>query len=70
MITVQVEYDEAHRIVVQTLREDMKNFEEFLERQKSGLPFAGVFESDKEKDMKLLKKHIKACKRLIEWYGG
>ena len=69
-INIKIEYDQLETIVVAALKDLKQDFEEHLERYEDKDAWVAVFETDREKDIKLLKKHVKACNRLLEWYGG
>lgn len=68
--TFEIEYEQINSIVNAMLRETRDDFEGYLRQYENGKDWVAVFEVDREKDIKMLKKHVKACDRLLKWYGG
>lgn len=69
-LPIELSYDFADAVTVENLKEAREVFVEYLERYKD--PEHGwiaVFETDEKKDIKELKKMVKACNRLLSWYG-
>ena len=65
---IKVSYDEATKIVLQSLKDNLEMFNiDFNMRLNGGFP-NGVFKKDINEDLKAIKKHIKACERLIKYY--
>ena len=67
-ITVEIDYDEADKIVVANLSSMLECLENDYELRKEDRGMA-IFEKDKDEDLKLLKKHIKAFKTVLKYYG-
>jgi len=68
-IEVDIDYDEVDKITVNSLKELRKLLENDLERRKEGTGMA-IFDTDKDKDVKLLKRQIKAFETVIKYYAG
>lgn len=65
---IEVSHDEATEIILQSLKDSLEGFRSDYEvRQEGGFP-NGVFKKDPNEDLKAIKKHIKACERLIKYY--
>jgi len=68
-IEFDLDYDEVDRITVNSLKELRNLLENDLERRKEGTGMA-IFDTDKDEDVKLLKKQIKAFETVIKYYAG
>ena len=68
-VEVDIDYDEIDKITVNSLKELRNLLENDLERRKEGTGMA-IFDTDKDKDVKLLKKQIKAFETVIKYYAG
>ena len=68
-VEVDIDYDEIDKITVNSLKELRKLLENDLELRKEGTGMA-IFDTDKDKDVKLLKKQIKAFETVIKYYAG
>ena len=68
-ITVEIDYDEADKIVVANLSSMLDCLENDYELRKDDRGMA-IFDTDKDKDLKILKKHIKAFKTVLKYYVG
>ena len=68
-VEFDLDYDEADRITVNSLKDLLGILENDLELRKAGTGMA-IFDADKDKDVKLLKKHIKAFKTVLKYYAG
>ena len=68
-ITVEIDYDEADKIVVANLSSMLECLENDYELRKEDRGMA-IFEHDKKEDLKILKKHIKSFKTVLKYYGG
>lgn len=66
--SVELSQETLNNIVCKTLKETLDLFKEDLIRVKEG-KFVAIFSTDNEEDIKLIKKHIKAIKLLLRWYG-
>jgi hypothetical protein len=67
-ITVEIDYDEADKIVVANLSSMLECLEDDYELRKEDRGMA-IFEKDKDEDLKILKKHIKSFKTVLKYYG-
>lgn len=68
-INIEVDYEQLDQIIAAALKDVKQDFEDYLKRYEDKDAWVAVFDTDREKDIKLLKKHVKACDRLLEWYG-
>jgi hypothetical protein len=68
-VTVEIDMDSADRITVQNLNNLLECLENDYELRKEDRGMA-IFESDKDKDLKILKKHIKSFKTVLKYYVG
>jgi len=68
-IEVDVDWELSDIIVSKNLKELLDVLEDDLYFRKSGTGMA-IFEHDKDKDIKLLKKNIKAFKTVLKYYTG
>ena len=68
ILTVEIDYEQADKLVTANLKSLLECLENDYELRKNGEGMA-IFEIDKDKDLKLLKKHIKAFKTVIKYYG-
>jgi hypothetical protein len=68
-IEVDVDWELSDIIVAKNLKGLLETLEEDYERRKHGTGMA-IFDTDKDKDLKLLKKHIKAMKLILKYYSG
>lgn len=66
--SVELSEDTLISIVCKSLKETLDLFKEDLISVKEGKSIA-IFSTDNEEDIKLIKKHIKAIKLLLRWYG-
>jgi hypothetical protein len=67
-ITVEIDYDEADKIVVANLNSMLECLENDYELRKEDRGMS-IFEKDKDKDLKIIKKHIKSFKTVLKYYG-
>lgn len=67
-ITVDIDYDEADKIVVANLNSMLECLENDYELRKEDRGMS-IFEKDKDKDLKIIKKHIKSFKTVLKYYG-
>jgi hypothetical protein len=67
-ITVEIDYDEADKIVVANLSSMLECLENDYELRKEDRGMS-IFKKDKDEDLKLLKKHIKSFKTVLKYYG-
>jgi L-lactate utilization protein LutB len=66
---IELDYQQIDEVVIQSLQNTLANFKENLEAHRNGRGLE-LFVADPAEDAKIIKKHIKACKRLLEYYGG
>jgi hypothetical protein len=62
--------EQMNVIVIKALMDARDTFNEYLQQYEDGKEWVAVFETDRGKDIKELKKHVKACNRLLYWFGG
>jgi hypothetical protein len=68
-ITVEVVDEQVDSIIRQELSWHLKIFEEDLAAREDGSGMA-IFDTDRKKDIKAIKKHIKAFKLTLDYFGG
>jgi len=68
-IEVDVDWELSDIIVSKNLKGLLETLEDDYERRKQGTGMS-IFDTDKDKDLKLLKKHIKAVKLILKYYVG
>lgn len=68
-VTVEIDMDAADKIVVANLNCMLECLENDYELRKEDRGMS-IFDTDKDKDLKILKKHIKSFKIVIKYYGG
>lgn len=68
-VEFDLDYEEIDKITVSSLKDLLGILENDLELRKSGNGMP-IFDTDKDKDVKLLKKHIKAFKTVLKYYSG
>jgi hypothetical protein len=68
-IEVEVDWELSDIIVAKNLKELLDVLEHDLDCRKRDVGMA-IFDTDKDKDIKLLKKHIKAMKLILKYYVG
>ena len=68
-IEVDVDWELTDSIVSKNLSDLLDTLEQDYEKRKQGTGMA-IFDTDKDKDLKLLKKHIKAMKLILKYYSG
>lgn len=66
---IELTHEQINEIFITELRDTLANFEKNLEVNRNGRGLC-LFTADPAEDAKIIKKHIKACKRLLEFYGG
>ena len=67
-LTVEIDYDQADKLVIQNLKTMLECLENDYELRKEDRGMA-IFENDKDEDLKILKKHIKYFKTVLKYYG-
>jgi hypothetical protein len=68
-VEVDVDWELSDIIVAKNLKELLETLEDDYESRKQGTGMS-IFDTDKDKDIKLLKKHIKAMKLILKYYVG
>lgn len=68
-IEVEVDWELSDIIVLKNLKGLLETLEDDYIRRKEGNGMS-IFDTDKDKDLKLLKKHIKAMKLILKYYSG
>ena len=68
-IEVEVDWELSDIIVSKNLKGLLETLEDDYIRRKEGNGMS-IFNTDKDKDLKLLKKHIKAMKLILKYYSG
>jgi hypothetical protein len=67
-VKIDIDIDQVDKIVCQQLEFLLKSLEEDLERRKEGTGVM-IFDADLDADVKIIKKHIKAFKTVLKYYG-
>lgn len=67
---IELDCEVSSKLVVSMLRDDLELMKTDLEKLKSGESFFYNFSSDHKIEQKVLKKHIKALRLILEYYGG
>lgn len=68
-IEVDVDWELSDIIVAKNLKGLLETLEDDYIRRKEGNGMS-IFDTDKDKDLKLLKEHIKAVKLILRYYTG
>ncbi len=68
-VEIEVDWELSDIIVAKNLKELLETLEDDYESRKQGTGMS-IFDTDKDKDIKLLKKHIKAMKLILKYYVG
>jgi hypothetical protein len=69
-VKVEFEIDMAETVVVQVLNNTLKDLEGYVDRYEAGdTSFIAVFDTDPKKDLRKLKKLVKAIKKTRAWYA-
>ena len=66
---IDIPYEAICDIVTQNLKESFQNLEADYQARKNGGITAGVFDSNREVDLKKIKKTMRAMKRVLYYYG-
>jgi hypothetical protein len=66
---IDISYEAICDIVTQNLKESFQNLEADYHARKNGRIKAGVFDSNREVDLKKIKKTMRAMKRVLYYYG-
>jgi len=65
MITIEVCDEQLNDLVVADLQQSLQGLRQDLEEGRGG-----IWSFDPKEDRKIIKKHIKALKLIIDYYGG
>ena len=65
MITIEVCDEQLNDLVVADLQQSLQGLRQDLEEGRGG-----IWSFDPKEDRKMIKKHIKALKLIINYYGG
>jgi len=68
-IEIDVDWELSDIIVAKNLKGLLDTLEEDFVKRKQDTGMA-IFDTDKDKDIKILKKHIKAIKLVLKYYTG
>ena len=66
---IDIDYEAVSKIVTDELKDSLRNLEADYETRKIGGITAGVFDSNREVDLKKIKKTIRAVERVLYYYG-
>jgi hypothetical protein len=67
-VKIDIDIDQVDKIVCQQLEFLLKSLDDDLERRKEGTGMS-IFDTDLDTDVKIMKKHIKAFKTVLKYYG-
>jgi hypothetical protein len=65
---IELSVDQVDDVVIHDLKDLLKSFRAQSVRRANGHGHA-IFEHDQAEDLKIIKKHIEACKLLLKYYG-
>ena len=65
MITIEVCDEQLNDLVIADLQQSLQGLRQDLEEGRGG-----IWSFDPKEDRKIIKKHIKALKLIIDYYGG
>lgn len=69
-LSLEIDYDVADKLTSENLKVARSAFKEYLEQYKDpDHSWIAVFHTDEKADIKELKKMVRACDRLLSWYG-
>lgn len=67
---LEIDIDMAETLVVPVLKDSLEMLENDLRAYDDEEDrFIAIFSTDRDEDIKMIKKHIKALKRVINWYA-
>jgi len=66
-VTIDLEYEQVDAIVVDELKKQYIGLKQSLYGRRNGEIEFGVFVSEKKKDITLIKKQLKALRRVLSW---
>jgi hypothetical protein len=67
-VKIDLDIDQVDKIVSKQLELMLESLEDDLEWRKEGTGMS-IFDSDLDTDVKIIKKHIKAFKTVLKYYG-
>jgi hypothetical protein len=67
-VKIDIDIDQVDKIVCQQLEFLLKSLDDDLERRKEGTGMS-IFDTDLDTDVQIMKKHIKAFKTVLKYYG-
>jgi len=67
-VKIDIDIDQVDKIVSKQLEFLLKSLDDDLERRKEGRGMS-IFDTDLDTDVKIMKKHIKAFKTVLKYYG-
>jgi len=67
-ITIELTPEQIDEIVAEALKETQSRWIDELITRKDNNKYHGVFDNDRDTDIKKLRKAIKAAEKLIDWY--
>ena len=67
---IDIPYEAVSKIVTDELKESLQNLEADYEMRKNGGINAGVFNENREVDLKKIEKTMRALKRVLYYYYG
>ena len=65
MITIEVCDEQLNELVIADLQQSLQGLRQDLDEGRGG-----IWSFDPKEDRKMIKKHIKALKLIIDYYGG
>ena len=66
--TIELEYEMVDKIIIQELQSNYANMKCDLANRVEGS--LAIWEHDVEEDKKAIRKHMKALKRILKYYGA
>ena len=66
---VDIPYEAVSKIVIDELKDSLQNLEADYETRKNGGITAGVFNANRQVDLKKIEKTMRALKRVLYYYG-
>ena len=69
-VTVELDWETVDNIVLSQLQDAYSGLTEELEVRENGGNRGGIFDTDKDTDIILIKAHIDAFKLAVKYFGG
>jgi hypothetical protein len=66
--TIELDYEMVDKIIIQQLQDNYADMKLDLENRAEGT--LAIWEHDVEEDKKAIKKHLKALKLILKYYGA